>query len=189
MKWMTVNLFLKSTFITFSQGALILLFHFSFLWKEKLHCVPNPCKNGGTCTDEENGYTCFCNPPFRGETCRSKNFLLYLKLLLRTQWLFPSTGYHLERKLFLWKLLLLGQRSLIKNNTQTAVINIINLRIIYKLDVSYASQHTFIHITFASRKTFLAKMNGKPYLIYAVMTASSLWLKPDKGNGIVIVSS
>ena len=31
---------------------------------------------------------------------------------------------------------------MIKNNTQTAVINIINLRIIYKLDVSYASQHT-----------------------------------------------
>ena len=30
-----------------------------------------------------------------------------------------------------------------KINTQTAVINIINLRIIYKLDVSYASQHTF----------------------------------------------
>ena len=32
--------------------------------------------------------------------------------------------------------------SMIKNNTQTAVINNINLRIIYKLDVSYASQHT-----------------------------------------------
>ena len=28
----------------------------------------------------------------------------------------------------------MGHRSLIKNNTQTAVINIINLRIIYKLD-------------------------------------------------------
>ena len=38
--------------------------------------------------------------------------------------------------------LLLGHRSLIKNNTQTAVINMINLRIIYKLDVSYASQHS-----------------------------------------------
>ena len=37
--------------------------------------------------------------------------------------------------------------SLIKNNTQTAVINIINLRIIYKLDVSYASQHTFSKVT------------------------------------------
>ena len=32
---------------------------------------------------------------------------------------------------------------LIKNNTQTAVINIINLRI----DVSYASQHTFSKVT------------------------------------------
>ena len=32
-------------------------------------------------------------------------------------------------------------------NTQTAVINIINLRIIYKLDVSYASQHTFSKVT------------------------------------------
>ena len=37
----------------------------------------------------------------------------------------------------------MGHHSLIKNNTQTAVINIIYLRIIYKLDVSYASQHTF----------------------------------------------
>ena len=36
---------------------------------------------------------------------------------------------------------------IIKNNTQTAVINIINLRIIYKLDVSYASQHTFSKVT------------------------------------------
>ena len=33
------------------------------------------------------------------------------------------------------------------DNTQTAVINIINLRIIYKLDVSYASQHTFSKVT------------------------------------------
>ena len=34
-----------------------------------------------------------------------------------------------------------------ENNTQTAVINIINLRIINKLDVSYASQHTFSKVT------------------------------------------
>ena len=39
------------------------------------------------------------------------------------------------------------EEDLIKNNTQTAVINIINLRIIYKLDVSYASQHTFSKVT------------------------------------------
>ena len=35
----------------------------------------------------------------------------------------------------------------ILSNTQTAVMNIINLRIIYKLDVSYASQHTFSKVT------------------------------------------
>ena len=40
-------------------------------------------------------------------------------------------------------LLFLGRRRLIKTNTQTAVINIINLRILYKLDISYASQQTF----------------------------------------------
>ena len=34
----------------------------------------------------------------------------------------------------------MGHRSLIKNNAQTAVINIINLRILYKIDVSYASR-------------------------------------------------
>ena len=34
-----------------------------------------------------------------------------------------------------------------RNNTQTAVINIINLRIIYKLDASYASQHTLSKVT------------------------------------------
>ena len=46
--------------------------------------------------------------------------------------------------------LLLGHRSLIRNKTQTAVINIINLRILYKLDVSYVSQHTFSKVTVTS---------------------------------------
>ena len=45
------------------------------------------------------------------------------------------------------KLLLLGHRSLIKNKTQTAEINIVNQRILYRLDVSYARQHTFSKVT------------------------------------------
>ena len=40
------------------------------------------------------------------------------------------------------RLLFLGQRSLIKNKTQTAVINIVSSSIFYKLDVLYAIQHT-----------------------------------------------
>ena len=41
-----------------------------------------------------------------------------------------------------YKLLVFGHRSLIKNITQTAMINILN-HAFYELDVSYASQHTF----------------------------------------------
>ena len=52
--------------------------------------------------------------------------------------------------------------------TQTAVINIVNLRIIYKLDVSYASQHTFSKV---SRYKFLTTI-----YIYA----------SDKGSGTEI---
>ena len=46
-----------------------------------------------------------------------------------------------------YKLLLLGHRSLIKNKTQTAEINMVNQRILYRLDVSYARQHTFSKVT------------------------------------------
>ena len=36
---------------------------------------------------------------------------------------------------------------MVKYRIQTAVINIKNLGILYKLDVSYASQHTFSKVT------------------------------------------
>ena len=37
--------------------------------------------------------------------------------------------------------------TLIKNKTQTAEINMVNQRILYRLDVSYARQHTFSKVT------------------------------------------
>lgn len=54
-------------------SVVILLFTF-FLSQEKEHCIPNPCKNGGSCSAEEKGFTCLCQPSFRGEICQSKNF-------------------------------------------------------------------------------------------------------------------
>lgn len=33
---------------------------------EKDECLPNPCQNGGSCLDRFNGYTCGCQPGFRG---------------------------------------------------------------------------------------------------------------------------
>jgi hypothetical protein len=33
------------------------------------HCLPNPCLNGGICTNGEDGFSCECAPGFVGETC------------------------------------------------------------------------------------------------------------------------
>ena len=35
-------------------------------------CNPNPCLNGGACTDEVNSYTCVCADGYEGNTCQSK---------------------------------------------------------------------------------------------------------------------
>ena len=32
-------------------------------------CDPDPCKNGGTCTDDINGYNCTCVPGYTGSDC------------------------------------------------------------------------------------------------------------------------
>jgi len=32
-------------------------------------CESIPCANGGTCTDETNGFTCQCQSGFTGQTC------------------------------------------------------------------------------------------------------------------------
>ena len=34
-------------------------------------CMPNPCKNGGACTDGLNSYTCECASGFTGDNCET----------------------------------------------------------------------------------------------------------------------
>lgn len=36
------------------------------------YCVPNPCKNGGTCIPQEDGYKCNCLSNYEGNDCESK---------------------------------------------------------------------------------------------------------------------
>ena len=38
-------------------------------------CDPNPCVNGGTCTDLENGYSCECAPGYDGPNCNTGTYM------------------------------------------------------------------------------------------------------------------
>ena len=45
---------------------------FILLVLARQYCIPNPCKNGGTCIPEENGYRCTCLSNYEGNNCESK---------------------------------------------------------------------------------------------------------------------
>ena len=34
-------------------------------------CASNPCQNGATCTDDVNGYTCWCKMGYAGTSCQT----------------------------------------------------------------------------------------------------------------------
>ncbi|XP_035223668.1 delta-like protein 1, partial [Stegodyphus dumicola] len=36
-------------------------------------CTPDPCKNGGNCTDIPNSYKCVCPPKYMGKNCEKIN--------------------------------------------------------------------------------------------------------------------
>ncbi|XP_077978838.1 uncharacterized protein LOC144434258 [Glandiceps talaboti] len=36
------------------------------------HCDPNPCQNGGTCTNLPSSYTCECEAHYTGDNCESQ---------------------------------------------------------------------------------------------------------------------
>jgi len=38
-------------------------------------CISGPCMNGGTCTDELNGYTCQCLPGHSGTRCETSELI------------------------------------------------------------------------------------------------------------------
>ena len=49
-----------------------------FVWKVVIlfvidvdDCMPNPCENGGNCTDGINEYNCTCAPGYTGVNCET----------------------------------------------------------------------------------------------------------------------
>ena len=49
-------------------------------------CSPDPCENGGTCTDGINSYTCACIPGYDGANC-STSELYSITQIISTSWI------------------------------------------------------------------------------------------------------
>jgi len=44
-------------------------------------CDPDPCENGGGCTDTGSGFKCTCQPGFEGTHCEArKTIIIYVYL-------------------------------------------------------------------------------------------------------------
>lgn len=62
-------------------------FYFWFLKIDINECASSPCKNGATCKDGVNSYTCTCAAGFTGQNCSDSkwayNFVLLFILFIR----------------------------------------------------------------------------------------------------------
>ncbi|XP_063263861.1 sushi, nidogen and EGF-like domain-containing protein 1 isoform X5 [Prinia subflava] len=53
-----------------SWDSLALQLHEAKSKREGQHCSKNPCRNGGTCTRDDESYHCACRPGFKGRLCQ-----------------------------------------------------------------------------------------------------------------------
>ena len=60
--------FLLSDFLKF-------LFDFFLSHIDINECSSNPCLNGGSCTDQVNGYACSCQPGYAGAQCQTSKLV------------------------------------------------------------------------------------------------------------------
>ena len=55
-------------------------------------CVSSPCQNGGSCTDQVNGYTCNCVDGYYGSDCETGNNTILFQICYWYQHLYYVTS-------------------------------------------------------------------------------------------------
>ena len=51
-----------------------MLFYIYIITVDMNDCSPNPCQNGGTCTDKVAGFNCECTAGYNGDNCKNSKF-------------------------------------------------------------------------------------------------------------------
>ena len=55
--------------------AICLIRSYLFFYSDFDECASYPCQNGGTCSDDIDGYTCVCIPGHTGDNCETSSIL------------------------------------------------------------------------------------------------------------------
>ena len=58
-------------------------------------CQPNPCANGGSCTDGVNSYTCTCAEGYTGPNCNTSKYSVLIIELQRVQPEYNNVLYYI----------------------------------------------------------------------------------------------
>ena len=63
----------RCSFLAFTLGEVTVILIFCRIDIDE--CSSNPCLNGGSCTDQVNGYVCSCQPGYAGAQCQTSKLV------------------------------------------------------------------------------------------------------------------
>ena len=76
------------------------IFHYTISFADINECASSPCKNGATCKDGRNSFTCTCKPGYTGTTCSVGEYKGPNTLLKQHTYAMKSDFFVVKMKIF-----------------------------------------------------------------------------------------